>query len=285
VVPRQKTLILLFMITIHLVNDGSRDLAGYGDRLVLDVLAEPHRAELPPDSARLVTAERTLEADGRCTSKSTTVDLKAMVVYAVPVPTPEPVARRPRNALATRQAILDAAVAAFCRLGYDGAGVREIAADAGVTAMLVNRYFGSKEGLFEEVVEVVLGPPSVVAEQPEDLVRRTVESLVARSAPEAEFMDPFQLTLLSAHNPRAAEIVREAMLRHVVARLSRLLPGELAQERGEILLSLVMGVWMMRKVIATPGLVAIEPRTLQAYLEAMLNVIASEPAPRNRSRR
>jgi AcrR family transcriptional regulator len=195
------------------------------------------------------------------------------------VSTPPGSEPRRRNAASTRQAILDAAVAAFCRSGYDGVGVREIAADAGVTAMLVNRYFGSKEGLFEEVVEVVLAPPSVVPETPEDLVRRTVEALVARSAPAADVQNPFQLTLLSAHNPRAAGIVRAAMLRHVVARLARLLPGDLAQERGEILLSVVMGVWMMRKVIGTPGLAAIPGEQLETQLAAMLAVIAEPPTP------
>jgi AcrR family transcriptional regulator len=216
----------------------------------------------------------------RFPTKSTTVELEQGVVYAVFMALSDRPEPRRRNALATRQAILDAAVEAFCRLGYDGVGVRDIAANAGVTAMLVNRYFGSKEGLFEEVVEVVLGPPSVVPEQPVDLVRRTVAALVAASAPEADLMSPFQLTLLSAHNPRAAEIVRAAMLRHVVARLSRLLPGELAQERGEILLSVVMGIWMMRKVIGTPGLVAIEPDVLQGQLEAMLSAVVLEPSIR-----
>jgi AcrR family transcriptional regulator len=189
-------------------------------------------------------------------------------------PGPEP---RRRNAASTRKAILDAAVAAFCQRGYDGVGVREIAADAGVTAMLVNRYFGSKEGLFEEVVEVVLTPPSVVPETSENLVRLTVEALVARSAPAADVQNPFQLTLLSAHNPRAAEIIRAAMLRHVVARLAHLLPGDLAQERGEILLSVVMGIWMMRKVIGTPGLVAIPDEQLESQLTAMLTVVAEPP--------
>lgn len=194
--------------------------------------------------------------------------------------TPEPVPRRRRNAATTRAAILDAAITAFCTRGYDGVGVREIAADAGVTAMLVSRYFGSKEGLFEEVVEVVLGPPSVIPEDARDLVRRTVAALVELSAPTAEVPNPFQLALLSAPNPRAAEIVRAAMLRHVVARLARLLPGALAQERSEILLSLVMGIWMMRRVIGTPGLVGIAPERLEAQLTAMLEVIAApEPKP------
>ncbi|MGZ5395564.1 MAG: TetR/AcrR family transcriptional regulator, partial [Mycobacterium sp.] len=43
---------------------------------------------------------------------------------------------------ATRDAILTSAIAAFARAGYDGVGLREIAGDAGVTAMMVNRYFG-----------------------------------------------------------------------------------------------------------------------------------------------
>ncbi len=42
---------------------------------------------------------------------------------------------RQRNAAATREAILQSARRAFAKAGYDGAGVREIASGAGVTAM------------------------------------------------------------------------------------------------------------------------------------------------------
>ena len=67
--------------------------------------------------------------------------------------------RRPRRfAAATRDAILTSAIRAFARAGYDGVGVREIAGDAGVTAMMVNRYFGSKEQLFAEAVEAAFAP-------------------------------------------------------------------------------------------------------------------------------
>ncbi len=64
--------------------------------------------------------------------------------------------RRPRNAAATREAILAAATRRFTTQGYERAGVRDIAADAGVTAALVNRYFGSKERLFAEVIRRAL---------------------------------------------------------------------------------------------------------------------------------
>ena len=57
---------------------------------------------------------------------------------------PGPSSRRPPAASPTR--------------GTSAPGSSEkIAADAGVTAALVNRYFGSKEKLFAEVIEL---PPS-----------------------------------------------------------------------------------------------------------------------------
>src|ERR1700754_1147059 len=61
--------------------------------------------------------------------------------------------RRTRDAEATRRAILDAAIDAFARSGYDGASTRDIARDAGIDPRLITRYFGSKESLFERAVE------------------------------------------------------------------------------------------------------------------------------------
>jgi AcrR family transcriptional regulator len=78
------------------------------------------------------------------------------------VETPAP---RRRDAAATRAAILESAHRAFVRAGYDGAGVREIAHGAGVTAMLVNRYFGSKEQLFAEVIARAMTSPTILTDR------------------------------------------------------------------------------------------------------------------------
>src|SRR6201986_5413050 len=78
------------------------------------------------------------------------------------------IAKKPphrRDAVATRAAILASARRAFAAAGYDGAGVREIAKGAGVTAMLVNRYFGSKEKLFAEVVADTMAAPIILTPQ------------------------------------------------------------------------------------------------------------------------
>ncbi|CAN7644062.1 TetR family transcriptional regulator [Phenylobacterium sp. LjRoot225] len=54
-----------------------------------------------------------------------------------------------RDAPRTKARILAAAQQAFAELGYSQAGIRDIAAIAGVDSALLQRYFGSKAKLFE----------------------------------------------------------------------------------------------------------------------------------------
>ena len=56
--------------------------------------------------------------------------------------------RRPRNAVATRQALLATAQSLFGRKGYERTTTREIGEGAGVDPALIARYFGSKADLY-----------------------------------------------------------------------------------------------------------------------------------------
>jgi AcrR family transcriptional regulator len=47
--------------------------------------------------------------------------------------------------------LLDAAEKLFCEKGFEGTGIRDIAASAGCNVAAVNYYFGGKEKLYEEV--------------------------------------------------------------------------------------------------------------------------------------
>ena len=60
---------------------------------------------------------------------------------------------RPRDSEATRRRILAAAKAEFARVGLGGARVDEIALKADSNKRMIYHYFGSKEGLFQSVVE------------------------------------------------------------------------------------------------------------------------------------
>jgi AcrR family transcriptional regulator len=184
---------------------------------------------------------------------------------------------RPRNAAATREAILNSAIRNFARAGYDGVGVREIASDAGVTAMMVNRYFGSKEQLFAEAAEVSFTPPTAIAADSHSPARDAATALVARTNPGADPLEPFLIMLRSVSNPRAVEIVRDGIERHVGERLARQLPESGRYLRNEVMLSVIAGVLLMRRVIVTPALNEADPDQLERVLEAVFAAIVETP--------
>ena len=65
------------------------------------------------------------------------------------------VARRPRSLAedaSTRERILDAALASFAELGFDGSSTRGIATRAGVNQGLIPYYFRTKDALWREAV-------------------------------------------------------------------------------------------------------------------------------------
>ena len=52
-----------------------------------------------------------------------------------------------------KDAIISAAIALFAEKGFEGTSIRDIAARADVNLAMINYYFGSKEGLFAQLVE------------------------------------------------------------------------------------------------------------------------------------
>jgi AcrR family transcriptional regulator len=177
---------------------------------------------------------------------------------------------RRRDATATREAILEAAVVEFTECGYGRAGVRGIAERAGVTAMMINRYFGSKEGLFAEAVDRSFGPPTVIGDERDGLARAIGRSLADRTAAGAERLDPFLLMLRSASDPVAGPILRRGIEAHVGARFTRLLDGADADVRAELGLALVSGTWLLRAVLGTDALVSVDDDHLADLLARML---------------
>ncbi len=61
--------------------------------------------------------------------------------------------QKPRDAEATRNAILNAAETEFARAGLLGARTENIAANSGVTRAMIHYYYDSKEKLYQSVLE------------------------------------------------------------------------------------------------------------------------------------
>ena len=196
--------------------------------------------------------------------------------------------KRPRNAALTREAILQSALVAFSRHGYDGIGVREIAQAAGVTAVLVNRYFGSKEELFAATVERSFADRMLIDGDLATLAERMAAVVVSKSETGAEPLDPFRLLLRSAPNPRAAEILRDSIARHYERPLKDLLQGPRAGQRAGMILALIAGFQLWRKVIGSKALSDANVASLSGDLKTMFQRLIDSPAsgkaPNRRSR-
>ncbi len=177
-----------------------------------------------------------------------------------------------RDSAATRATILTAAQEAFTRLGYDGAGVREIARAAGVDTRLISRYFGSKEGLFAEVVDVAYEKSLMMTPERNADAARTLLTGTGQHE-----YDGLLLTLRSAANPRAAEIMRASLERNYQQRLADALPGDDAIARAGLLVAICSGVLLSRLVLGHTVFTGPEAERLIPYLHAALDAVAMAP--------
>ena len=69
--------------------------------------------------------------------------------------------RRPGDS-GTREAIRAAARAQFAEQGFDRTSMRSVALQAGVDPTLVSHFFGSKQKLFAEVMQLPFDPSAVI---------------------------------------------------------------------------------------------------------------------------
>lgn len=156
------------------------------------------------------------------------------------------VARR-RNAEATRSAILDAARCRFACQGYDQAGIRDIAADVGVDAALVSRYFGGKDELFAAVLADAANPEELFHGEPEAFAERIARMMVREPQADSK-MDCVLIMLRSASSPRAAEANRRMGRAQFYGPMAKWLGGEDAEVLARLLGGLMMGMGVSRAI-------------------------------------
>jgi len=193
---------------------------------------------------------------------------------------PALLSKRAAKAGATRMAILVSARRAFAEHGYDGAGLRGIAEGAGVTAMMINRYFGSKEGLFGEVVADSMRDPVILSSEnlaSPDLSRALSEALVGLTGADVDPLDGFLILFRSMSSPVAARIAREQIAAAHHATATGALSGDHAAERAALLLALVAGVQMMRQMLQLAPLTKADPAVLIELLRPLIAGILQRP--------
>lgn len=161
---------------------------------------------------------------------------------------------RPRNAEATRRAILDQARRLFARSGYGATTVKAVADAASVSPNLITRYFGGKEGLFLASTRTGLRLEQVFSGPRESLGARLAESIVRRwSGIDGE--DPLLvLQRASGERPEAAEALAGFLDTQSLEPLIRCLRGYGLSEadawaRAAAVDAFVLGVSTRRRVL------------------------------------
>ena len=177
---------------------------------------------------------------------------------------------RKRDAATTRAAILAAARQAFSGSGYDSVGVRDIAAKAGVTAALVNRYFGSKKLLFSEAVLEAKGIGELLTGDRRTAGARLAAMLLDKDPHGKGGGDPLLAILRSAPDPEAAGVVREWLQKVMVGPIAKWLGGPDAETRASVMVSTLLGFIILRQAIALPGLSAGRGDALREMMSASL---------------
>jgi AcrR family transcriptional regulator len=144
---------------------------------------------------------------------------------------------KPRNAPKTKAQILAAAQDVFAEIGYAQAGIRDIAARAGVTAPMLLRYFGSKIGLFEAALTENMQVENLFSVERAQFGAHLASLLVDSTR---DFKSP-SIVALSSGDADARDIATQATNRHVVEPLAKWLGPPDARSRALQIVMVGMG--------------------------------------------
>jgi AcrR family transcriptional regulator len=185
-----------------------------------------------------------------------------------------------RDADNTRQLLLRAARERFARDGYSATTVREIAADAGVNVALINRYFTSKEGLFEACIARVgqeLGPAHVPDRTPAQVAQELVRQVIGYSTGEgAEQL----LLLLRTSGDERIDRIRSDILRSFGQRLAGVAgwpanDDDRALLHAQLVLATALGIVQLRATTDLEPLRSATQDDLSAPMSDILTTLLS----------
>jgi AcrR family transcriptional regulator len=180
---------------------------------------------------------------------------------------------RPRNAANTRASILSAARRRFVAQGYDGASLRDIAAEAKVDVALVSRYFGSKHDLFKAVLTSDGPPDGIVDGALSDFGERVARMFIIDPMRHDDF-DKLLLILRSTSSPKVAEVIRQNGQETFYKPLADLLGGGDAAVKARLAGAILTGLAIMRMVDEDYLLTSNEREELCCRAATILQTIA-----------
>ncbi|MFC8720558.1 TetR/AcrR family transcriptional regulator [Kitasatospora sp. NPDC057198] len=193
-----------------------------------------------------------------------------------PAPAPARPRGRPRGNPPTRESIVPVARALFLERGYRRTTLRAVAEAAGVDPALIAYHFGSKKGLFAEVMQFqcanVLAVDEVLGGEPATLPDRLVDAVT-------ELWEDADFRQLTAQGDEAAHVLREYLEHELLARLVEFLGGRDATARATAVVTILGGLIYTRYLNPLPTPAALTPSEIRHVLTPALRT-ALAPRPR-----
>jgi AcrR family transcriptional regulator len=182
----------------------------------------------------------------------------------------------------TRAAILTEARSLFSAQGYAGTSVRAIAAAASVDAALVHHYFGTKEDLFLAALEAPLDPRQVLLPVAEGGLpgagERLIRTFLSVWDDEATRL-PLLTLVRSIFEPEGGNLVRDGFMRLVLGPIAAGLGVDQPERRMSLVASQLMGIVIVRYVVAIEPLASASPDELVATYAPTLQRYLEDPLP------
>lgn len=195
-----------------------------------------------------------------------------------------PARGRRRGSPDTRAAILAAARERFATVGFGGTTIRAVAADAGVDPALVHHYFGAKNDLFVAALELPVDPRKVVAERilagaadsgPGERILRAILSVW-----DDESLRPALLAAVRRFfEPDGGRLMTDGFLPAVLEPVGALLGVAEAPARMPLVASQVIGLVLLRYVIAAEPLASFTTEQVVALYAPVLDGFLTGPLP------
>jgi AcrR family transcriptional regulator len=183
-------------------------------------------------------------------------------------------ATRPRNASKTRADILSAARRRFGAEGYERATLRAVAADVGVDAALVIRYFGSKQDLFAAAADFVIELPDLSSVDPDEVAGILLPRFFAVWEDET-----FVALLRAAMTSQvAADRLRRVFAEQVAPKLITATPDNPVQRIG-LMGAFVIGLATTRYVLVNPPVANLSRDELSRWAAPVIRQLLVGPAP------
>jgi AcrR family transcriptional regulator len=182
----------------------------------------------------------------------------------------------------TRAGILAEARSLFSSQGYAGTSVRAIAAAASVDAALVHHYFGTKEDLFLAALEAPLDPRQVLLPVAEGGLpgagERLLRTFLSVWDDEATRL-PLLTLVRSVFEPEGRNLVRDGFMRIVLGPIAAGLGVDQPERRMSLVASQLMGIVIVRYVVAVEPLASASPDELVATYAPVLQRYLEDPLP------